>query len=100
MILLTTASLFLFTRLRESTRSTDEREISSVRRGIAFERNFIDAARRANPSVEATEGWPDLTYNEGDQKVAVELKGRLDALPTNHLRDLVADAERRCSEGG
>jgi hypothetical protein len=101
LIVLTTVGLVLFTRLSESTRSTDEREIFSGRQGLAFERRFINEARRANPSVEADErGWPDLTFKEGDRKVAVELKSQLDVMSTQHLRALIADTERRCDAGG
>lgn len=101
MILLTAAGLALFTRLRESTRSTDEREILRARDGFVFERDFISAARGVNPSIETQQHrWPDLAFKEGGGKVAVEIKGGLDSMSTSRLRALIAETERRRDADG
>jgi hypothetical protein len=99
MTVLTAIALTLFTRLRESTRSTDEREIFDAREGIAFDRNFVRVARQINSSVETEHGWPDLAFAENGGRVAVEIKRSLDNISTANLRALIADQERRREAG-
>jgi hypothetical protein len=97
MIALTATALILFTRLRESTSSTDDLRAKAA---LFFERSFISAARRANSSVEAELGWPDLAFKEGGGRVAVEVKSNLNAMTIPRLRDFFADTDKRRDKGG
>jgi hypothetical protein len=91
-VVLTAFVLATFTRLRESTRSTNETAQSG-----GFEHAFIEKARQINPNVKAHLRWPDLSFEDDVGKVAVELKGALEPMSMSQLRILISDVER-CAE--
>jgi hypothetical protein len=62
LVVLTSLVLFLFVWLREISRSTDEEEISSIKRSTEFIGSVVEAAQNAYPSIKLVIGLVDLAF--------------------------------------